>query len=147
MVAKMRRMFKSKLHRVTIIQANLDYEGSVAIDITLMDAADILPHGAVDIWNVTRGTRLTTYAIEAPRETGMIAVNGAAAHLNQPGDIVILATFTYMREAKARVHKPTVVFVDDENRIVEKRPEQLGHTPARTRSIFRPRFTGSISME
>ena len=125
----MRRMLKSKIHRGTVVEANVDYEGSVAIDRALMEAADILPHESVEIWNVTRGTRLATYAIEAPAGSGIITVNGAAAHLNAPGDLVILATFAYMDEVQAVANHPKVVFVDAANRIVEMRPERLREVP------------------
>ncbi len=110
-----RRMFKSKIHRATVTQADLDYEGSVTIDANLMERADILAHEAVDIWNVTRGTRLTTYALAGARGSGVICVNGAAAHLNRPGDIVILATFAEMEDADARKFVPRVVRVDAAN--------------------------------
>jgi len=119
----MLRMLKAKIHRATVTHADIDYEGSVAIDQNLLDATGILPNEAVDIWNVTRGTRLTTYAIEAPRGSGIVSVNGAAAHLNQPGDLVILAAFTYLTREEAVAHKPAVVFVDSRNCIVELRDE------------------------
>src|SRR5689334_18951081 len=99
-----RRMFKSKIHRATVTHADLDYEGSVTIDADLLDLSDILPYEAVDVWNVTRGTRLTTYALSGPRGSGVICINGAAAHLNRPGDLVILATFADMTEAEAKHH-------------------------------------------
>ena len=110
-----RRMFKSKIHRATVTQADLDYEGSVTIDANLMDRADILANEAVDIWNVSSGTRLTTYALAGARGSGVICVNGAAAHLNRPGDIVILATFAEMDDAEARKYVPRVVRVDAAN--------------------------------
>lgn len=109
-------VFKSKIHRATVTHADVEYEGSVSIDAALLEAAQILPYEAVHIWNVTRGTRLVTYAIEAPKWSGAICVNGAAAHLNQPGDLVILATFADMTPEEARVHKPIVVRVDAQNR-------------------------------
>jgi len=109
-------MFKSKIHRATITQADLHYEGSVTIDQDLLDRADIIPHESIDVWNVTRGTRLTTYALSGPRGSGVICINGAAAHLNQPGDLVILATFADMDDAEARRHVPKVVRVDSANR-------------------------------
>ncbi len=112
-------VFKSKIHRATVTHADVDYEGSVTIDANLLDAANILPYEAVHIWNVTRGTRLLTYALEEPRGSGAVCVNGAAAHLNCPGDIVILATFAEMTPGKARVHRPTVVRVDRQNRPTE----------------------------
>lgn len=114
-------VFKSKIHRATVTHADLEYEGSVTIDSDLLDAANILPHEAVHIWNVTRGTRLVTYALEGPRGSGCIAVNGAAAHLNKPGDLVILATFADMTPEEARQHRPTVVRVDAQNRPTEDR--------------------------
>lgn len=109
-------VFKSKIHRATVTHADVAYEGSVTIDSLLMEAADILPHEAVHIWNATRGTRLVTYALPGPPGSGAICVNGAAAHLNQPGDIVILATFADMTPEEARVHQPKVVRVDARNR-------------------------------
>jgi len=114
-------VFKSKIHRATVTHADLEYEGSVTIDADLLDAAQILPHEAVHIWNVTRGTRLVTYALEGPRGSGAIAVNGAAAHLNKPGDIVILATFAEMTPEEARAWAPIVVRVDDKNRATSDR--------------------------
>jgi aspartate 1-decarboxylase len=112
-------MFKSKIHRATVTDADLDYEGSVTLDADLMEAADILPHEEVHIWNVTRGTRLTTYAMRGDAGSGVVCVNGAAAHLVRPGDLVIVATFTDMDDVEARSHQPKVVLVDEENRIVE----------------------------
>lgn len=114
-------VFKSKIHRATVTHADLDYEGSVTIDADLLDAANILPHEAVHIWNVTRGTRLVTYALEGPRGSGAIAVNGAAAHLNKPGDLVILATFADMSPEEAREYRPVVVRVDARNRATDDR--------------------------
>ena len=111
-------IFKSKIHRATVTHADVAYEGSVTIDRSLMDAADILPHEAVHIWNATRGTRLVTYALPGPVGSGAVCVNGAAALLNQPGDIVILATFADMTREEARVHRPRVVRVDAKNRLV-----------------------------
>jgi len=111
-------VFKSKIHRATVTHADVAYEGSVTIDRDLLDAANILPFEAVHIWNATSGTRLVTYALEGPRGSGAICVNGAAAHLNKPGDIVILATFADMAPEEARDYRPTVVRVDAKNRIV-----------------------------
>ncbi len=112
-----RTIFKSKIHRATVTHADLDYEGSVTLDADLMRAADILPHEQVAIWNVTRGSRLETYALEGPAGSGVVCVNGAAAHHNRPGDLVIIATFAEMEEAEARAHQPAVVLVDEQNRI------------------------------
>jgi aspartate 1-decarboxylase len=114
-----RTIFKSKIHRATVTHADLDYEGSVTLDADLMRAADILPYEQVAIWNVTRGSRLETYALEGPAGSGVVCVNGAAAHHNRPGDLVIIATFAEMEEAEARAHQPTVVLVDEQNRINE----------------------------
>jgi aspartate 1-decarboxylase len=115
-----RTFFKSKIHRATVTQADLDYEGSVTIDEDLMDAACIWNHEAVHIWNITRGTRLQTYALRGPRGSGTVCINGAAAHLNEPGDMVILATFAELEEAEARTFVPKVVLVDRNNKIVMK---------------------------
>jgi aspartate 1-decarboxylase len=113
-----RTFFKSKIHRATVTHADLDYEGSVSIDEDLLEAAGIWEYESVHIWNITRGTRLQTYAIRGERGSGTICINGAAAHLNKPGDLVILATFAELEESEARVHKPVVVLVDRQNRIV-----------------------------
>jgi aspartate 1-decarboxylase len=115
-----RTLFKSKIHRATVTHADLEYEGSVSIDEDLLDAAGIWEYEAVHVWNITRGTRLQTYAIKGQRGSGVICINGAAAHLNKPGDLVILATFAEMEDAEARTFKPTVVLVDPANRIVAK---------------------------
>ena len=112
-----RSIFKSKIHRATVTQADLDYEGSLTIDADLMEAADILVNEEVHVWNVTRGTRLSTYAITGEAGSGVICINGAAAHLMKPGDLVIIATFAQMEEAEARAHRPRVIFVDEKNRI------------------------------
>jgi aspartate 1-decarboxylase len=125
-----RTLFKSKIHRATVTHADLDYEGSVTIAEDLMDAAGIWEHEAIHIWNVTRGTRLMTYALAGARGSGIICINGAAAHLNKPGDTVILATFAEMDELEARQHVPTVVLVDGHNRIVEKDAREVAG-PAR----------------
>lgn len=118
-----RRMLKSKIHRARVTQAELDYEGSITISPELLEASNILPYEAVNIWNVTAGTRFETYAIEgAPRSHG-ICVNGAAAHLVTPGDLIIIASFIQIAEAECQTHLPTVVFVDEHNRIREIRPE------------------------
>ena len=128
----MRRiLFKSKIHRATVTQADLHYEGSVTIDATLLRAADILPYEKVAIWNVTRGSRVETYALEGEPDSGVICINGAAAHLNQPGDLVIIATFAEVEDAEARVWKPTVVFVDAGNRQVVLEPPTEIAGPAR----------------
>ena len=121
-----RKMLRAKIHRATVTQADIDYEGSVTIDRDLLDATDLLPNEAVCIWDVTNGHRLETYAVEGERGSGVICVNGAAAHLVRPGDLVIIAAYTWLDEAEARAHKPKVVFVDEHNRIKEERGEIPG---------------------
>lgn len=118
-------VFKSKIHRATVTHADLEYEGSVTVDSDLLDAAEILPYEAVHIWNVTRGSRLMTYALPGPRGSGAICVNGAAAHLNKPGDMVILATFAEMTREEAQKHRPVVVRVDAQNRQTDDVSEEL----------------------
>lgn len=110
-------MLKCKLHRVTVTDANLDYEGSVAIDEALMEAAGILPFEQVQIYNIANGNRFTTYAIKGERGTGVISVNGAAAHLAKKGDLVIIAAYSVLDEAEARNHNPVLVYVDADNSI------------------------------
>jgi aspartate 1-decarboxylase len=112
-----RSMLKSKLHRVTVTQANLDYEGSVTVDHDLLEAADILPFEEVHLWNVTNGSRLITYAMEGESGSGVICVNGAGAHLMRPGDLVIIATYTQLNTKEAKTHRPTIILVDEKNRI------------------------------
>ncbi len=119
-------MFKSKIHRATVTQADVDYEGSVTIDLDLIEAAGFLQYEKVAIWNVTSGTRLETYVLEGARGSGVICINGAAAHLMKPGELVILATFAEVEEHEARTWKPTVVFVDRDNRIVQQGEEVPG---------------------
>lgn len=121
-----RRMFLSKIHRATVTHADLQYEGSVTIDQVLLEAAGMLEHEEVHIWNVTRGTRMATYTLAGPPGSGVICINGAAAHLNKPGDVVILATFADMDESEARRHVPTVVRVDSRNQLIEIRGETPG---------------------
>jgi len=127
-----RTIFKSKIHRATVTHADLDYEGSVTLDADLMRAADILPYEQVAIWNVTRGSRLETYALEGPAGSGTVCVNGAAAHHNRPGDLVIIATFAEMEEAEARAHQPTVVLVDEQNRIKDAGAAEIAGPQRRT---------------
>jgi aspartate 1-decarboxylase len=121
-----RRMFLSKIHRAVVTHADLDYEGSCTIDADLMDTADILPNQELHIWNITRGSRLVTYALPGPRGSGVICINGAAAHFNQPGDMVILATFGELDNEEAKKHEPIVVRVDKNNHAVEVREETPG---------------------
>lgn len=110
-------MLKAKLHSGAVTQCDLHYEGSVSIDQELLDAAGILPHERVDIWNVTNGARIQTYAIEAPRGSKTIGVNGAAARHFAVGDRVIIATFAHIEQEQARQHAPSVVLLDETNEI------------------------------
>jgi aspartate 1-decarboxylase len=114
-----RTMLKSKIHRATVTQADVHYVGSVTIDADLMDAADLLPGEQVAIVDVTNGARLETYVIEGARGSGMIGINGAAAHLIHPQDLVILISYAVMTDAEARATPPKVVFVDARNRIAD----------------------------
>ena len=113
-----RTMLKSKIHRATVTQADLHYVGSVTVDRDLMDAADLLPGEKVAIVDVNNGARLETYVIEGPRASGVIGINGAAARLVAPGDLVILISYAMASDAEARTLRPKVVFVDAENKIV-----------------------------
>ena len=111
-------MMKGKLHRATVTQCDLHYEGSVSIDPDLLEAANILPHERVEIWNIANGARIATYAIEAPRGSHAIGVNGAAARLFQVGDRVIIAAFAQMEEQAAKQHAPSVVMLNVSNHVV-----------------------------
>jgi aspartate 1-decarboxylase len=113
-----RVMMKSKIHRATVTQADLHYVGSISIDSALMEAADLLEGEKVAIVDITNGARLETYVIPAPAGSGMIGINGAAAHLVHEGDMVIIISYGMLEDAEARRLKPRVVHVDDENRIV-----------------------------
>ena len=115
----MRTMLKSKIHRATVTQADLHYVGSVTIDEDLLDAADLLPGEQVAIVDVTNGARLETYVIPGQRGSGVIGINGAAAHLVHPGDLVILISYALMDETEAKDILPRVVHVDAGNRVVE----------------------------
>jgi aspartate 1-decarboxylase len=110
-------MMKSKLHRATVTQADLDYEGSIAIDRDLLDAAGIFPHEQVDVLNITTGARFTTYAIDAPRGSRTFGVNGAAARLVQKGDRIIVVTYCQLPAEEARNYQPNVVLLDDGNAV------------------------------
>lgn len=110
-------MLKSKLHRVRVTHSELDYEGSCAIDARLLEAAGLLAYEQIQVYNVTNGARFTTYVIEGERDSGVISVNGAAAHHAKPGDLVIVAAYAQMSAAEASVFKPKLVYVDDNNKI------------------------------
>ena len=123
-----RTMLKSKLHRVRVTHSELHYEGSCAIDDNLLDAADIKEYQQIDIYNVTNGERFTTYAIRAQRGSGIISVNGAAAHKADPEDILIIATYAIYSEQELQSFHPRLVYVDERNCIIAQRdriPEQV----------------------
>lgn len=120
-----RTMMKSKIHRATVTQADLHYVGSLTISSDLMEAADLLPGEKVDIVDIDNGARLSTYVIEGPRNSGTIGINGAAARLISPGDLVIIISYAQVSDEEARGLKPSVVFVDEQNKV-----SQTGHDPA-----------------
>ena len=128
-------MLKSKIHRATVTQADLHYVGSVTVDEDLMDAADLLEGEQVAVVDITNGARLETYVITGPRGSGVIGINGAAARLVHPGDLVILIAYGTMEDAEARAYKPHIVFVDADNKQVD-----LGVDPA-----FVPEDFGLVS--
>ncbi len=121
-----RIMLRSKLHRVRVTHSELHYEGSCAIDEDLLEAADIREYQQIDLYNVTNGERFTTYAIRAQRGSGVISVNGAAAHKANPGDILIIASYAMYSELELQKYQPTLVYVDERNRITSQR----NHIPA-----------------
>jgi aspartate 1-decarboxylase len=115
-----RNMLKSKIHRAAVTDADLNYDGSISIDAGLMEAADLLPHELVHVWNVNNGERFETYVIPGARGSGTICVNGSAARRVHRGDLLIIASFTWVEEAEALRHEPAVVLVDAQNRIRKK---------------------------
>lgn len=112
-----RTVLKSKIHRAIVTETNIHYEGSLSIDADLLDAADILPFEQIHVWDVTNGSRIITYAILGERGTGIIQVNGGGTHHIKKGDVVIIATFTDLKNRDAKKHKPRVILVDGENRV------------------------------
>lgn len=120
-----RTMLKSKIHRATVTEADLHYVGSCTVDTDLLNAADILPGEQVSIVDITNGSRLDTYVIPGEAGSGVIGINGAAAHLMHPGDLVILISYAGMEDAQAREFAPSIVHVDSGNRIIE-----LGNNPS-----------------
>lgn len=110
-------MLKCKLHRARVTQANVDYEGSITIDRTLMNRADLLLNEKVDVLDITNGNRLTTYVIEGEADSGVICINGAAAHLIHEGDLVIICAYAQMDEKEAKNHQPTILLLDSENKL------------------------------
>ena len=117
----LRTMLQAKLHRVRVTQSELHYEGSCAIDDDLLDAAGIMEYQQIDIYNVSNGERFSTYAIRAQRGSGTISVNGAAAHKANPGDIIIIASYATYSEIELHKYHPTLVYVDESNRVVGQR--------------------------
>lgn len=124
----LRQFLLGKIHRAVVTRADLEYVGSITIDPLLIEAAGFLENEKIDIYDVTNGSRLATYVIPGTPGSGEIGINGAAAHLVNPGDLVILAAYGWLDEREAEGHKPKVVFVDDRNRIVSKAAQE--RTPA-----------------
>ena len=118
-MAPIRMVLRAKIHRATVTQANLNYIGSISIDEGVMEAAGIVEWEKIAVLDITNGSRLETYAIKAPRESGEICINGAAAHLVNPGDLVILLTYQGIEEGEIENHRPRIVHVDEQNNIIE----------------------------
>ena len=118
-MASIRWVLRSKIHRATVTQADLDYVGSISIDEELMEQSGIVEWEKIGVLDVTNGSRLETYAIKAPRGSGEICINGAAAHLVNPGDLVILLTYQGVEEGEIENHQPRIVHVDEQNKIIE----------------------------
>ncbi len=116
-----RTMLQAKIHRVKVTHSELEYEGSCAIDDALLDASGIREYQQIDIYNVTNGERFTTYAIRARRDSGIISVNGAAARKASPGDILIIAAYAVYSELELQKYQPSLVYVDDRNRVRDRR--------------------------
>lgn len=114
-------MLNAKLHRVRVTHSELDYEGSVAVDSALLDAAQIHEYEQVEVYNITNGERFSTYAIRAEKNSGIISVNGAAAHRADPGDLIIICTYVSLEDSELKQFKPRLVYVDDANRISHMR--------------------------
>lgn len=125
-----RTLMKSKVHRATVTMADLDYVGSITLDRDLMDAADLLPHERVQVLDVTNGARLETYVIAGERGSGTVGINGAAAHLVHPGDVVLIVSYADLDDAEARGWTPTVVHVDADNRVADVRTGTAALTDA-----------------
>jgi aspartate 1-decarboxylase len=124
----LRHFLLGKIHRATVTRADVDYVGSITIDVALVEAAGFLENEKIDIYDVTNGARLSTYVIPGARGSGEVGINGAAAHLVQPGDLVILASYGWMSEAEAAAHRARVVQVDGSNRVT--RLDHQERTPA-----------------
>jgi aspartate 1-decarboxylase len=121
-----REVLRGKIHRATVTEANLEYEGSLTVDRDLMDAAGLAPYERIDVYDVTNGSRFSTYLIEGARGSGVICVNGAAAHLARAGDRVIITGYGLATEAELKSHHPKVVLVDERNRIRQVLAESTG---------------------
>jgi aspartate 1-decarboxylase len=128
--AMRRTMLHSKIHRATVTGADLDYEGSVSIDTELLQAADIVPGQQVHIWNITQGSRIVTYALAGEPGSGTVCINGAAAHQNSPGDLVIIASWVELEDSRILDHQPRVIRVDSQNRITGTAQEIPGPSRA-----------------
>lgn len=121
-----REVLRGKIHRATVTEANLEYEGSLTVDLELMEAAGLCPYEKIDVYNITNGNRFSTYLIQGPRHSGVICVNGAAAHLAKAGDKVIVTGYGLATEAEVKSHRPRVVLVDAANRIKQVLHESTG---------------------
>ena len=128
----LRLMLRSKVHRATVTQADLDYEGSLTLDQDLMDAADLREFEGIQVYNITNGSRLETYVITGERGSGTVCINGAAAHLAGPGDLVIIASYVWLEEKEVLTRQPRIVLVDGKNRIKRIRDR---HTPPEARGL------------
>lgn len=120
----LRQFLLGKIHRVTVTRADLDYVGSITIDPLLIEAAGFMENEKIDIYDITNGSRLSTYVIPGISGSGEVGINGAAAHLVSQGDLVILAAYGYLSEVEAKHHEPRIVFVDERNRITSKESQE-----------------------
>ncbi|MEZ5124735.1 MAG: aspartate 1-decarboxylase [Thermoleophilia bacterium] len=125
-----RTLLSGKIHRATVTDADLDYEGSITIDAELLAAAGMLPNELVHVWDITNGGRITTYTLSGEHGSGVVCVNGAAAHIVQRGDLVVIASFAQVDEVEAESWTPRLVFVDSHNRIAATRAERLPEAPS-----------------
>ncbi|HKY32861.1 MAG TPA: aspartate 1-decarboxylase [Candidatus Polarisedimenticolia bacterium] len=124
----LREMLRAKVHRATVTETNVHYEGSLTLDASVMQAAGMIPYERVDVYNATTGSRFSTYLITGPAGSGTVCVNGAAAHLANPGDRIIIASYAALDASEVRSHRPAVVLVDSANRVLEVRREIVAGT-------------------
>lgn len=124
----LREMLRAKVHRATVTETNVNYEGSLTLDAALMKAAGMIPYERIDVYNADSGTRFSTYLIEGEPGSGVVCVNGAAAHLARPGERIIVATYAAFSAEEIAFHRPTVVLVDSANRVKEIRREIVAWT-------------------